>query len=567
MKAVREIAVAVIVLALILLFFNALLSSSVWVPAGNPILIAVPIVEALVVLWVLVLARRFARTDRGRNVATVIVGGLAGYLIAFSAAETLFQYIYARSFIPTNDIPAVRSGLLLLLGDIGDIVYVLTPVVVVLLFVSTAALGVGLASGASALIGRLRRPSLGAAIVSLAGVVALAVTGATAVPVAGQAVVRWFEDPTLKIVQIEVPDRGQMPAAGDAGEEDVQAASPVHRFPGILDRDIIVFAVEAYGYATFSRPDFAETFRPVRNRLAQALAEKGYGVRTSFLRSPVAGGFSWLAEATFLTGQWVPTEEAFAQLYDVDLPSVSRMLHEGGYYTFTVRPGTVHSSWPEAWTMYRFEEAMVAHDGDFDYDGPMFSYVWITDQFAIWSGYNRIRELTSPGGPAENRPLFAYFQLVSSHTPFNRIPPIIEDWEDLEGGDVYWERSDEIEEFDNTWTSGNEWIEGYTAAITHSFDVITKFVDELLETDRNPIIIVFGDHQAQRPIREQRAHLSVPIHVASRDPEILGLFAAAGYDAGMSSSLPPPHPDMSTFFPTFAGIAHSPPIPEEIPLR
>jgi hypothetical protein len=235
------------------------------------------------------------------------------------------------------------------------------------------------------------------------------------------------------------------------------------------------------------------------------------------------------------------------------------VLHEGGYYTFTVRPGTVHSSWPEAWELYRFEEALVAHDGDFKYVGPWFSYVPVTDQYAIWTGHKRIEELTAPGGAAADTPLLAYYQLVSSHTPFNKIPPIIEDWEELGNGDVYNRRSDEIQRFDNSWTGGTELVEGYVAAQNYTFEVITKYIDELMDHERSPIVIAFGDHQAQRPIRSPNAALSVPIHVASRDPGVLALFEERGFQRGMRSTAPPPHMDMSDFFRMFTELARSTP--------
>jgi hypothetical protein len=359
------------------------------------------------------------------------------------------------------------------------------------------------------------------------------------------------------------PDRLELRSVASAVLDlEEQTEGPLVRdeyaFPGLLDRDIYMFAVEAYGYASVHRPDIAEQVEPYRTRLYEALRRRGYDVRSSYLVSPVAGGYSWLAEATLLTGQWINSQERFQRLYGADIAALPRMLYDGGYHTLTVRPGTVHGSWPEAFDLYGFADTIVAYDGDFNYVGPWFSYVPVTDQFAVWTGHKRIRELTAAGGQAEHAPLFAYYQLVSSHTPFNRIPPIIEEWEDLGNGDIYHERADEITTFDNSWTGGSELIEGYVAAIGYVFDVLAKYVEEELDTSRNPIIIVFGDHQPQRPIRAPDAHLSVPIHVASRDPEVLAQFAARGYQRGMVSSQAPPHSPMDSFLPMFASLSQVP---------
>jgi hypothetical protein len=351
---------------------------------------------------------------------------------------------------------------------------------------------------------------------------------------------------------------GQIAALGDGdalSTTDAETTVSPYAFPGIRDRDIYIFAVEAYGYATVTQPEIARRLAPDLADLAAVLDRHGYSVAGSYLRSPVAGGFSWLAEATFLTGQWINAQPAFEELYDANAPTLTGVLQQGGYHTFTVRPGTVHGSWPEGWDLYRFEQALVAHDGDFAYRGPAFSYVAITDQYAIWSGHRHIVEAVSPGGAAADRPLLAYYQLVSSHTPFNRIPPVIESWDALGDGTVYRERAAETLLFDNTWSGGTEMIEGYSAAISYVLRSITKYVDELMFHERDPIIVIFGDHQAQRPIRENDAHLSVPIHIASRDPEILAPFLERGFEPGLISGEAPPHRDMSDFFPLFMEIA------------
>ncbi len=549
----------------VLFALNALLSLYVWAPEGAAWRLIVPVVETLAALWLVLVVGRIGSRPR-RRLGLLLSGAVVGILSGFSAAEAFFRYFFARSFAPRTDIGMIRGGLLLLLGDIGPLADVLTPVTIVAIFALLVAAGWGITTGVGAALNRCRAPAAALAVLT---VVALPAMLAVGLPpsLARITTVAWFEDDRLELVDLELAGSpAEDRPGGEAGAEtDGDApggvapdgvAEPVetYAFPGIADRDIYIFAVEAYGYATVARPELAAQVEPYRDRLRDALASQGYGVRTGYLRSPVAGGYSWLAEATLLTGQWIDSQEKFLQLYDLRPPSLPRMLHEGGYYTFTARPGTVHGSWPEGWELYRFEEAIVAHDGDFGYVGPWFSYVPVTDQYAIWSAHRRIRELTAPGGAAESRPLLAHYQLVSSHTPFNRIPPVIRPWEDLGDGEVYNERSDEIELFDNTWTGGTELEEGYVASIAYVFTVLTDYVGSVMDHSRDPIIVVLGDHQPQRPIRSPRAALSVPVHVASRDPGVLRLFEERGYEHGMTSDEPPPHPPMSSFFPMFAEI-------------
>ncbi|MFW5827341.1 MAG: hypothetical protein ACOCU4_04580 [Alkalispirochaeta sp.] len=528
-----------------------------------------------IVILLLVLAAM--RAGASRRVALAATAFAVGYLIGFAVTEAAIQYIYARPFTPRADIPMIRSLIQLTMGPIGrgaDFLVLLVTVVLAAALWVAGALWVWFVRWVAR---RAPAPTGGLAVIT--GVVLLTALvsalvpgdGPRSAPISRRAVTAWFDDGKLRPQEVVGVDRNPSADAlaadtpsADAASADGPAAAgdasdsspePQYTFPGIRDRDIYFFAIEAYGYATVSQPEIFQALRADRERLQEVLAAKDYEVVTSYLRSPVAGGFSWLAEATFLTGQWITSQTAFEGLYDAELPSLTSFLYDGGYHTFSVRPGTVHGSWPEGWDLFRFEESLIAHDGDFDYAGPWFSYVAITDQYALWQAHRYLSGAISREGVAADRPIAAYYQLVSSHTPFNRIPPIIEEWEALGDGAVYEERWDEVLTFDNSWSGGTELIEGYSAAISYTLRSITKYIDEQLHHRRDPIIIIFGDHQAQRPIREPDAHLSVPIHVATRDPDVAERFRARGFQSGMVSDEDPPHRDMSDFFPLFTEIA------------
>ncbi|MFP4377354.1 MAG: sulfatase-like hydrolase/transferase [Spirochaetales bacterium] len=548
MGASRESASATALLLLSFLVINAALSTYVWAPVGAPALMLVPLPETLILFWILVLLAPRAHSSRLARMTLWVTGAVLGILVGFALAESFFRFYYARPFLPRSDIGMIRGALLLFLEDRTRFVDILTPLTIASVFLVLCGLGIGIVLALSRLA-RAARKML-PALASLSAV-ALPIMLGVGLPASlfGFTVSSWTRSDRIEFQSIEVDGVEAAPRARDV---------PEYALPGLLDRDIYFFAVEGYGYATVARPEISELIEPYRERFYEALRGRGYEVRSSYLTSPVAGGYSWLAEATILTGQWIDSQERFLQLYDADIAALPRMLYDAGYHTITFRPGTVHGSWPEAWDLYGFREAMVAHDGDFDFVGPWFSYVPITDQFALWAGHNRLEAITSSGGVAEQKPMLAWWQLVSSHTPFNRIPPVIEDWQALGNGQIYNERVGEIETFDNTWTGGTELVEGYVAAIGYVFEVLTKYVEELLDTSRNPIIVVFGDHQPQRPIRSPNAHLSVPIHVASRDQAILDQFARRGYTPGMVGTAPPPHPGMDIFFPMLVELARAP---------
>jgi hypothetical protein len=567
------------------LLVNAALTVHLWLGVGSGVRAVIPVVES-VLIFVLVGLAGAVGTARGRrlrpgrspgrlpggslpvflNAAAVLI--LAGGLI-FSAAEALVRIIWGRPFAFRTDLPMIRSVLLLFLGDIGAVVNVLVPMVIVLIGGAVIALAALLV----VLIARAMPPVAAArSALSILPVLilALAVPPATGYErgTISPMVARGISDSgRLELRDLSVPENGlsQVVPSQEVPQPDtIPDAIPEddpgrYAFPGLRDRDIHFFMIEAYGYAAFSRDRLREELAPYLERLAAVLEEAGYGVVSDYLAAPVYGGFSWLSETTVLTGQPVDSQPKFAELLDISreraVPSLSRMLHEGGYYTVSVKPGTVHGSWPEGWDLFRFERSLVAHDGDFNYRGPWFSYVAVTDQHALWTTHHHLLEATGPGGVAEGRPVYVHYQLVSSHTPFNKVPPYIERWEDLGDGTIYHERADETLTFNNTWGGGTELDEGYVASIAYVLHTLTEYIGQLLVHQQRPILVIMGDHQPQRPIRENDAGPSVPVHIAAQDQEFLRALRSEGFEEGLRGAQPPPHAPMMDFFPMLRRIA------------
>jgi hypothetical protein len=554
------------------LIINSSLTVHRWLLGEGWWFAIVPSLETIILVFGLYGISRLQGTSKKLGLIGLAI--VYGSLLIFVLAEYIVQLIYARPFVPQADIPMIRGVLLLLFGQIGSLADVLTPLVQGGILILVWSLCYGLFLVGEKIFSLVPGSWKGTGILS-AGALLVFILIQPATILTQRVVQSFLLGRPVEFEDVLTGNRvrgslSQVLSSDQQLESDADLAhgldptkenvdsQPNFVFPGILDRDIYVFVIEAYGYAAHSRDDLFSQLEPDFLRFQDVLSRAGYGMVSNYLLAPVAGGFSWLAEATFLTGQWINSQPVFLQLYDQPVSTLPGFLYHGGYYTFTVKPGTVHGSWPEGWDLFRFREAMVAYDGDFNFRGPWFSYVPITDQFAIHAAHQRIQELRSPGGAAEFRPLLAYYQLVSSHTPFNRIPPYIENWDDLGDGSIYHQLADQILTFDNTWTGGSQLDEGFVASISYVFTVISEYIDRFLDHERNPIIIVFGDHQPQRPIREQYAHLSVPIHIASRDPEILQQFTRFGFTPGFRGNQPPPHIPMSDFFPLFVDVALNP---------
>lgn len=551
---------------------NAAFAVHIWFPADNAVQMLVPRVETLIYA-VLILASLLLFDSRISVLSYLVAVLWLSFGAVYSGAEAFFLYIYGRGFVPAADIPMVRGGLLLLFGEIGRLVDILTPITIALIAgiagtiawfwtaMTTRLLRICLLSTLKQRKESGRRHALRGVFASMS--VVLLITGSlffgdSSQPLpllAARAI--GATDGEFRVVyepaQIEgdegqtiAPEATQSPAASN--DEPVP-----YVFPGLRDRDIHHIVIESYGYAVFSRPELNEMYSPIHRELERTLSEAGFQAVSGYLLSPVAGGFSWLAEATIMTGQLINSQPAFLRLIEQEIPSLPGVLQDGGYHTLMVRPGTVHGRWNNEAEFYGYSDTMIPYDGDFAYSGPGFSFVPVTDQFAIWRAQQRLQEARAPGGPADGKPLYVNYQLVSSHTPFNRIPPYLEDWNSLGDGSIY--RELDIATFDNDWGRGNELDEGYIASLEYVMTVIREYVTRFFPDDDDSLFLISGDHQPQRPIREGEAHLSVPIHVLSRDPALLEPWLEQGLQPGFVPRQAPPHPHMTTFFPRFLDVA------------
>ena len=75
----------------------------------------------------------------------------------------------------------------------------------------------------------------------------------------------------------------------------------------------------------------------------------------------------------------------------------------------------------------------------------------------------------------------------------------------------------------------------------------------------NGLVILLGDHQPPAIIGGQpQPPWTVPIHVLSRDPELIAPFVAEGYVPGLFPTQPPPYPGMETFLAQFLAAFERP---------
>ncbi|HEX7970369.1 MAG TPA: hypothetical protein VF502_19255, partial [Stellaceae bacterium] len=168
-----------------------------------------------------------------------------------------------------------------------------------------------------------------------------------------------------------------------------------------------------------------------------------------------------------------------------------------------------------------FERSYYA--GDLGYEGPPFGWFRIPDQYTL----RRFDE--AEAGPG-HKPLFAQIVLVSSHTPFAPVPPYVADWRDAGSyrgiGQPEWDRIYAAPD----WSRLDR---PYVASVVYDLKTLGGW---LARRDGDGLVVIVGDHQPPGFIAGEKQPWTVPIHVLSRDPDLLLPFAAAGYIEG---AIPP----------------------------
>jgi hypothetical protein len=185
---------------------------------------------------------------------------------------------------------------------------------------------------------------------------------------------------------------------------------------------------------------------------------------------------------------------------------------QAGYQTVDAQPGLKVPL--ESAGFWGFDR-MVGTD-DLDYHGPNFGWFGLPDQFSL----GRIQSLTREPG----KPLFEQIVLLSSHAPFSPVPPYVEDWADAEH---FASHPEVAAALPPDW---QHLATPYLDSVSYDLRVLADWIPRAVQG--GGLVIILGDHQPPALIGAASASHDVPIHILSRDAEIVRLLAGAGYVDG-----------------------------------
>ena len=322
-------------------------------------------------------------------------------------------------------------------------------------------------------------------------------------------------------------------------EAALQVQEPRWAFPGIEDSDIHFVVIESYGAVLSQKEEYADFMGDVYADLQARLDDEGMLVRSGFTRSPAFGGRSWLADATLVAGVQIANQRMYDErIREGEKAYLLTEMKRKGYWSYYVAPGSTRAS--EGWkNAYPFDTYLL--QDDFDYQGPNISFGTMSDQYMFYSfAANYLKE---------DKKEFAFYLLVSSHTPFVRIPVYKEDWDFSQKGREY--EDNYIKYFENNWLYGNELAEGYLEGIGYSLTTTIHYLTDIL--DGKNFMLIIGDHQPRKPVSGPDAGYPVLFHIIFSEESHISFPESWTLSSGL---VPPALPSNHKDLPEMAAIPH-----------
>lgn len=322
--------------------------------------------------------------------------------------------------------------------------------------------------------------------------------------------------------------------------------------------DVQIVIVESYGMVTATLPS-AGAWRGTLRELGEASRAQGWHTVSGQSVAPVHGSRSWIADASMFTGLQVSHQADYERVVRrldgrVTMPG---WFAEQGWSTLLVRPTDRARPGVQLINHFGFQHTVFFED--LGYTGPSVGWGYVPDQFTL----HRVQRDVLPELPP---PRFAFVHLATSHVPWQRTPPLLDDpldWQ-ARGGPRGWKA-----EAPSPWKSLRMVARRFRpsqrdpadiAAIQHTYvETVSYCLRSVVATlpepaDAGTVLIVLGDHQP--PFLAPDQGHEVPVHVLASDPALLEPFRQRGFvDGWVPGAGTMAHHD---FLPLLVGLVSEP---------
>lgn len=480
--------------------------------------VRIPVEALLGVALALVLPRRLGR------IAAVLAGIGVGLLVVIKVIDMFFIALFLRSADPVLDWTLVGNGMDFVresYGTPGEIGAVLAAC---LLIGAVLAVTVWAALRMTRLVVSHRRRSAATTLVLAVAWLLLAVTNTELVPGEPVAAKSATGFTYYRAVQAKKSMNDRETFAREAAVDAFADVPGAGLLTGLRGKDVVFTFIESYGYSAATDPRYQDQIGSVVDAGQQRLQAAGYSARSGFLTSPVAGGGSWFAHATFLSGLWIDNQQRYKTLTSSKRLTLGSAFRKADWDTVGVMPGVIRS-WPEG--DYFGYDRVYGKDA-LGYRGPRFGFAPMPDQYAL-AQFQKHEH-----GKPDRGPLMAEIELISSHTPW-AAPPNVIGWDGIGDGSTGFEPA--------SGGDGASLLSGvaqardaYAKTIGYSLRTLISYVEKYGDDDL--VLVFLGDHQPTANVTDNSRNFTVPITIVAKDKAVIERTSSWGWQDGLR-----PRPD------------------------
>jgi phosphatidylglycerophosphate synthase len=476
-----------------------------------------------------------------RRMLSVIAGAVLSVLLLVKVLDIGFFTAFDRPFKPVDDSGYLGIGIETLRDTVGRSYADLVVVVAAVLSVVVLAIPVLALLRVTRVAAAHRDWALRSAAVLAALWVALYVAGT---PVASSSTASLAVQ-EVRLVHSGLADRAAL--ARELAHDRFRATPGDQLLTGLRGKDVLLVFVESYGKVAVQGSSFSAGIDAVLHRGRDQLRAAGFSARSAFLTSPTFGGLSWLAHSTLQSGITVDGQRRYDKLVAKHRLTLTASFKRAGWRAVADLPAN-HRAWPEGFSYYHYDQ--IYDRRSLGYRGPGFGLPPMPDQYAL-AALQR-RELA----PRDRRPLFAEVDLISSHTPWTRIPRLVP-WDEVGDGSIFNRIPPAASSQASLLGDSTRARKAYAQSIEYSLSTIFSFVQRY--GNDNTVLVVLGDHQPSTVVSGQGASHDVPISVIAHDPKVLDQIAAWRWQDGLLPSPQAPVWPMAAFRDRFLGAFGSTP--------
>jgi hypothetical protein len=526
---VRRVLAVVLTVLAVLLVLAALVAPDTMADLTPLAFVRIPVEALVLVALVLVLP------GRAGKLLAAVVGVLLGLLTVLKLFDIGYSAALNRMFDPIADYSQLHSAVGLVAASIGTFGAVVAVILAVLLIVALLVFMTWAMLRLTRLV--VHRSSAAMRTVAVLAVVwvGCAVLGAQIVPglpVASTSASALVYDHAVQARETIVD---QQAFAAEVGNDAFRNVPADQLLTGLRGKDVIVAYIESYGRSAVEGPAYADRVDAVLNSGTEQLKAAGIGSRSAYLTSSTAGGYSWLAHSTLMSGLWINTQPRYEQLtQNSDRFTLDSAFHRAGWRTMAVMPALTED-WPEG-RIFGYDQ--VYDFRNLGYKGPQFSYALMPDQYTMSFIQHTERD------PADRKPVMAEVALVSSHSPWAPLPHMV-DWNQVGDGTVFGPQPAQGKSPDEVWKDPAQVRTEYRNSIEYSLQALIGYARTY--GDDNLVLVFLGDHQPAPYVAGEGTNHDVPITVVAKDPKVLDQMSGWGWTDGVKPSPDAPVWRMDSF--------------------